>query len=151
MATQHPQRSKKWKKKNPDTDSTSEIENPDIFGHDPDIPSTCRVPVDVILANLMDLRMNRVTIRQLNLLKERIWEELHTYIDTASNALILAIDCRPDLFVWDSDAEEEAICKNEISWKLSRADVESYFNWRIPDRIKGRFMKILRETVNDMA
>ena len=95
------------------------------------------INADVILSNLFATGMELVTIRDLNATKDALAEKFpNLYVDVSDGSICMAIDQRPDLFIW----LEDAIYPKK---KFTSEYVDKYFNWRVPEKDREMFVKTI--------
>ncbi len=99
----------------------------------------CKViDADCVLANMFALGREEVTVRELNLFRERVEKAVaNIFIDVSGDTICLAVDQHPDMFEWCDEIIKRVNKSNDQLFR--REYVDKYFNWRIPAEARGAF------------
>lgn len=99
------------------------------------------IDADCVLANMLSLGWKEVSIKDLNHFRERFEKKAkNIFIDVTGACICMAIDQRPDMFVWNDTIRKK---KGSELW-FTRKYVRSYFNWRIPKGFKRIFVELCK-------
>lgn len=103
------------------------------------------IDADCVVANLFAAGQRQVTVRDLNLLRQKLEQRFEDlYIDVCGDTICMIVDERPDLFRWEDDGLSPA--EKREGETFSEGYVREYFNWRVPEHERKDFEKLCRET-----
>jgi len=107
----------------------------------------CKViDADCVLANMFAYGgMDQVTIRDLNLFRERVESRVdNVFVDVCGDTICMAVDQRPDMFSWGDESVRRVTGAEPRLF--TQEYVDSYFNWRIPEDCRGVFVTVCQQS-----
>lgn len=100
------------------------------------------VNADCVLANALASGRTSLSLRELNSIRTELQQCFSdVYFNLSLDSILWAVTERPDMFGWQDDEVKRA---EKSDARFRPEYVDSYFNWRIPARIRGRFVSTCR-------
>lgn len=102
------------------------------------------IPAEVILANLCACNFMTIKVYDLSMIRRKLESEFdNIYCEIDTDSTLCAISEWRDYFMWEPNQHIECLVK------LNSAYVDKYFNWRIEEDKRKRFVEIIKEYVKE--